>query len=202
LERFSLLDGDVLVCEGGEPGRAAVWNNQIEGMKIQKALHRVRCSKGLQPWYLVYFLEYMAKTFRLERYFTGTTIKHFTGESFSKLLIPLPPLVEQEQIVIEVAEKLSQIEALDSEIDHSLRRASRLRQSILKQAFEGRLVPQDPKDEPASVLLERLRASRAHDEANGTAATSKRTRGKIKESPGEPRTRIRRGPSSQNKQEE
>ena len=76
------------------------------------------------------------------------------------------------------------------------------KQSILKQAFEGKLVPQDPKDEPASVLLERLRASRAHDEANGMAATSKRTRAKIKESSGKPRTRIRRGPSSQNQQEE
>ena len=87
-------------------------------------------------------------------------------------------------------------------LDPIFPRASRLRQSILKRAFEGKLVPQDPKDEPASVLLERLRASRTHDEANGTAATSKPNRAKIKESSGEPRTRIRRRASTRNQQEE
>ncbi|MEI7461927.1 MAG: restriction endonuclease subunit S [Pirellula sp.] len=116
--------------------------------------------------------------------------------------VPFPPLAEQQGIVNVVDEKLSQIDAAEMQIEHGLLRASRLRQSILKQAFEGKLVPQDPKDEPTSVLLARLRASRAHDEANGTAETSKRNRAKIKESSGEPRTRIRRGPSSQNQQEE
>ena len=87
-------------------------------------------------------------------------------------------------------------------LDPIFPRAARLRQSILKRAFEGKLVPQDPKDEPASTLLERLRASRTHDEANGTAATSKRNRAKIKESSGEPRTRIRRRASTRNQQEE
>ena len=55
------------------------------------------------------------------------------------------------------AERLSQIDAADIAIDHSLHRAARLRQSILKRAFEGKLVPQDPRDEPASVLLERIK---------------------------------------------
>jgi type I restriction enzyme S subunit len=113
-----------------------------------------------------------------------------------------PSKSEQEEIVAILEERISHIDAAEKQIEHGLLRASRLRQSILKQAFDGKLVPQDPKDEPASVLLERLRASRTLDEANGTAATSKQTRAKIKESSGEPRTRIRRRASTRNQQEE
>ncbi len=126
----------------------------------------------------------------------GVALQKVNLERFSTIAIPLSPRNEQHEIINEVATKLSQIDAAEKQIEHGLIRAARLRQSILKRAFEGKLVPQDPKDEPASALLERLRASRTHDEANGTAATSKRTRAKIKESSGEPRTRIRRRPSS------
>ena len=123
-------------------------------------------------------------------------------EKIKAFAVPLCSIEEQNEIVAEMEQKLSVISVAEKEIEHGMLRAARLRQSILKRAFEGKLVPQDPKDEPASALLERLRTSRTHDEANGTAATSKRTRAKIKESSGKPRTRIRRGPSSQNQQEE
>ena len=72
------------------------------------------------------------------------------------LPIPLAPLVEQQEIVAEVETRLSVIAAAEREIGHGLIRSARLRQSILKQAFEGRLVPQDPTDEPADKLLERI----------------------------------------------
>ena len=61
---------------------------------------------------------------------------------------------------------------IDQVVDHSLTRAERLRQSILKRAFEGKLVPQDPNDEPASVLLERIRAERAAASPNGKVKTA------------------------------
>ncbi len=94
-----------------------------------------------------------------------------------QIAIPLPPISEQAPVVAEVASRVSQIDAAETSIEHDLLRAARLRQSILKQAFQGKLVPQDPTDEPASVLLERLRASRSVHEGNGKAKAPTRTRG-------------------------
>ena len=76
------------------------------------------------------------------------------------IIIPLPPLREQEQIVSEVEQRLSVVAQLEAIIQTNLKRAERLRQSILKEAFAGRLVPQDPDDEPTSVLLEHIRKER------------------------------------------
>jgi len=74
--------------------------------------------------------------------------------------VPLPPYEEQSKIASEIEHLLSIIEESDSQIEANLKRAARLRQSILKRAFEGKLVPQDPNDEPAGKLLERIRCAR------------------------------------------
>jgi len=86
---------------------------------------------------------------------------------------PLPPFAEQYRIVAEVERRLSVVAALEREVEAALARAARLRQSILKRAFEGRLVLQDPGDEPVSALLERIRAAR---EAPATGGKKRRTR--------------------------
>jgi type I restriction enzyme S subunit len=72
--------------------------------------------------------------------------------------MPLPPLTEQVEIVAEVDRRLSVADAAETQVEHALQRAARLRQAILKRAFEGKLVPQDPTDEPAAVLSERIKA--------------------------------------------
>lgn len=90
---------------------------------------------------------------------TTAGIYKISQSDIASLAVPLPPITEQIAIVQVVAEKLSQIDALGAEVARGLARATRLRQAILKAAFDGRLVPQDPTDEPASVLIERIRAT-------------------------------------------
>ncbi len=152
-QRYGLLPGDLVVCEGGEPGRAAVWTG-APGVKIQKALHRVRFIKDkVMAEFLLCYLQYAAQYGILKKYFTGTTIKHLTGVRLAEFVFPLPPPAEQQQIVSEV----------ENTVEAGLKQAERLRQSILKRAFEGKLVPQDPSDEPAEKLLERIRIQRQED---------------------------------------
>jgi type I restriction enzyme S subunit len=76
------------------------------------------------------------------------------------LVFPLPPLTEQRRIVEEVERRLSVVDALEQTVEANLTRAERLRQAILKKAFEGRLVDQDPNDEPALALLERIKSQK------------------------------------------
>jgi len=90
-----------------------------------------------------------------------------------------PPLTEQRRIVAEVERRLSVVAALEGEVEAALARATRLRQSILKRAFEGRLVEQDPNDEPAAALLARIQAEKA---LRGAARQSKNTSRRSKES--------------------
>ena len=98
LERFGLRAGDVVVCEGGEPGRAAVWDGHLPNLKFQKAIHRVRFNVPFEPKLLVLHLENLAGTTQFEMLFTGGGIKHLTGETFSRLKIPLIPYAEQKRI--------------------------------------------------------------------------------------------------------
>ena len=119
------------------------------------------------------FLEVFVRTEKddLERFSPSTTQKNINLKTLSDLAIPLPPLAEQHRIVAEVERRLSVIQQAETAVETSLRRAERLRQSILKQAFSGQLVPQDPNDEPAAALLARIQAERAAAE---TAAKARR----------------------------
>jgi len=155
--KLSLKKGDVLVCEGGEPGRAAVWNREDSDIIYQKALHRVRSDGSFLPSWLVYNLKNDSKNWRLSSLFTGTTIKHLTGQSLAKYPLAIPPIEEQKEIIRRI-EKLFQ---LADHIEHRYHKAKthidHLTQSILAKAFRGELVPQNPNDEPAAELLRQIK---------------------------------------------
>src|SRR5438034_1571202 len=137
LDRFGLKKDDVLVCEGGEPGRAAVWNNSIPNMKYQKAIHRIRFKQPYEPRLLVYLLQLLAKTGRLERRFTGSTIKHFTREAIVQLPIPVPPLDEQQRIAAEIGKQFTRLDAGAASLKRVQTALKRYRARVLKAACEG-----------------------------------------------------------------
>ena len=175
-DRYSVEKGDLVICEGGEPGRAAIWDGRIANMKIQKALHRVRFFNHLiHNKFILYYLSYSASTGHLAKFFTGTTIKHLTGKGLSDLTIPLCSTEEQHQIVQEIESRLSVAEHLEKTIKESLHQAEVLRQSILQRAFTGQLVPQDPDDEPANELLKRIQEKKSGSKTQSKKAKAAST---------------------------
>lgn len=97
-ERYGLKYGDLIICEGGEPGRCAIWKDAIPNMKIQKALHRVRVHDCLDYRYLFYWFLWAGKRGALEQYFTGATIKHMPGQKLKNVMIDKPPIEIQRRI--------------------------------------------------------------------------------------------------------
>jgi type I restriction enzyme S subunit len=104
-----------------------------------------------------FFISFKSK---LEEFAPATAQKNINVDILKKIEIPLAPLLEQQAIVSEIESRLSVCDKLEESITLSLKKAEALRQSILKKAFVGKLVPQDPNDEPASVLLERIKAEK------------------------------------------
>ena len=138
IERYSICKGDLIICEGGEPGRCAVWQND-NSVFYQKALHRVRFTNGSNPFFYMYYLWYAAQTGQLKPYFTGTGIKHLTGRSLVKVPVPTAEAEIQNKTVTEIESRLSVCDSIEHTVDTSLQQAEALRQSILKYAFERRL---------------------------------------------------------------
>lgn len=98
-----LEPGDVLMCEGGQPGRSAIWRGELEECYFQKALHRVRLGSHLEPEYFVRAMKKIVDSNGLKDFVTSSTIAHLTGEKLRTLPIPVPPLELQRTFAREVA---------------------------------------------------------------------------------------------------
>jgi type I restriction enzyme, S subunit len=141
---FQLRCGDVLLNEGQSlelVGRAAIFQGEIEGACFQNTLIRFRAGELIKPRYALSVFRSWLYSGRFREVARWTTnIAHLGASRFAEMTIPVPPLSEQEVILSEVEARLSQVKAVEDSIDHCLRRAARLRQSILNAAFLGRLV--------------------------------------------------------------
>ena len=97
-EKYGIKYGDLIICEGGEPGRCAIWKEQIPNMKIQKALHRVRVHDIMDFRFVYYWFLLAGKQGALKQYYTGATIMHMPGKKLKEVLIDKPPLIVQQRI--------------------------------------------------------------------------------------------------------
>ena len=125
-DRYTARRGDVLICEGGYPGRAAIWDSD-EPIHFQKAVHRVRFDEQDRGKWLVYYLTYMDQNGGLRDHFSGTGIQHFTGKALGRFPIPLPPLEEQRRIVAVLDEAFEGLARARVNIEANLADAGELR---------------------------------------------------------------------------
>jgi len=196
LERYRIHKGDLLILEGGYAGRSAIWPFEDIEMYHQNAVHRLRFFNGINPNFYLFFIWQAYDSGELDKFFTGVAIKHFSAGRVKKLAVPLPPLAEQQRIVVRVEELFAQTARLKQALEARRKTQSalvetahrrlvspagaeeraeawpflrdhftdltptpesiaQLRQTILQLAIQGKLVPQNPDDEPALESLKR-----------------------------------------------
>jgi len=134
IERFRLRKGDLLVCEGGEVGRAAIWDAQIEECYYQKALHRLRPLRAFNAQLMVALLRHWSDKGLLANYVTQTSIAHLPREKLLEVPMPLPPLPEQRAI----AEALSDADALIESLEQLIAKKRLIKQGAMQELLTGK----------------------------------------------------------------
>lgn len=133
-DRYSVIKGDLVICEGGYPGRAAIWNED-EPVYFQKALHRVRFYEPPRARWLLYYLYFKDLDGSLQSHFNGTGIQHFTGEALAQFRVPIPPLPEQQRIVAILDEAFAGIATAKANAEKNLQNARGIFESHLRTVF-------------------------------------------------------------------
>ena len=200
LEKCTARKGDLLICEGGEAGRAAVWEYDYD-ICVQNHVHRARFYGKISPYFIYRFFEKLNATGEIDQHRKGVGISNMSSKALSLIVVPLPPLAEQHRIVAKVDELMALCDQLEEQqtqsieahqtlvetlldtltrvesqqelseawarianhfdalftTEHSI---DQLKQTILQLAVMGKLVPQNPNDEPANVLLKKIRSEK------------------------------------------
>jgi type I restriction enzyme S subunit len=180
IERLELAAGDVLIVEGNgsltEIGRCALWDGSIANAVHQNHLIRVR-PIGVVSQFVETWLNSLGGIEKLTK-LAATTSGLYTLSvgKISKIPVPVAPRAEQEACMQILAEALSALDLQEQSVAHSLKQSTAQRKNILRAAFSGQLVPQDPNDEPASALLARIRAQREADQRAPARTRGRKTK--------------------------
>ena len=157
IEKYTIRKGDLLVCEGGDIGRAAIWTFDYD-MRIQNHIHKLRAYYPIETklyYYTFYYYKLIGKISG-----NGIGIQGLSSNALHNLIVPLPPIQEQTRITAAVNKCFLTADIIDENEKILQTDIEELKFKILELAIQGKLVPQDENDEPASVLLERIRDER------------------------------------------
>lgn len=163
-ERCNPEFGDVLLIKDGATTGVVTVNNLDQPFSLLSSVALIKLPQNILSWYLVYALRSDLFYKIIRENMKGTGITRITLKQIEPLFIPLPPLAEQHRIVAKIDELLPYVDRYD-ELEKQLDTLNttfpdQLKKSILQEAIQGKLVPQDPADEPASALLERIHAEK------------------------------------------
>ena len=179
LSAYRLEKGDLVLSEASgsaaQVGKPAIWDDQIPNCCFQNTVIRHQPYCRDYAVYLLWLYRFFYVSGKFAQVAGGVGINHLSAFKFAQIALPLCSLAEQQEIVRLLEERFAAIEQQEREIDSALKQADALRQSILKKAFSGQLAPQDPDEEPASILLERIKAEKAARSQNNTRAKRRGT---------------------------
>ena len=164
LKRTPIESGDILLTIVGTIGQSAVVPEQISPFAIQRSVALIKPAKDILSLFIKYYFDSpIAKSFfKIKE--RGTAQKGIYLNTLKELIITIPTIPEQKKIVEEIEKRFTKADKMLDAVEKSLQLSEQLKQSVLKKAFEGKLVPQDPNDEPASVLLDRIKSEKQQNE--------------------------------------
>ncbi|MCW8386848.1 restriction endonuclease subunit S [Fluoribacter dumoffii] len=181
LSKYVMCENDIVIGRRGEMGRCAVVTPRESGWLCGTGSLFARPLDIANPEFYSLIISSQRVRDFLSNSSIGTTMQNLNEKIINGIPIPVCARGEQDEIISQLSSQYSVIEQIEKSIDQEIERAEILRQSILKKAFFGNLVPQDPNDEPASKLLERIKAEKEQQKTPSKKSTSKPSRKKIRE---------------------